>query len=282
MFFKTPFTTALTRWLLLAGASAASLVPQTLSRYVNSADAEAVITVLPGQRAAYRIPRTIYGTFLEHIGESVFGGVSAQLLDNPSLEPYPATPEIINQRFSAAAFRQSTRFNLPLPWLPLRPAGRRYELRSGNAANSTSFLYLMGLAGREVGVRQSVYLPVERELTYRGVLFASASEGALTLNVSFRRHDHPGEVLAKSALQVPGDGKWIKLPFQLKLPAGTVAPLDLVDFAVGVNDGERVSLDEIRLYPADAEGGLDPEIVRYAKELDSPLLRYGGNFSSGY
>src|SRR5580765_6569911 len=109
MFFTRRFTTALARWLLLAGASAASAVPQSLSRYVNSTDAEAVITVLPAERATYRIPRTIYGTFLEHIGESVFGGVSAQLLDNPSLEPYPATPEIINQRFSAAAFRQSTR-----------------------------------------------------------------------------------------------------------------------------------------------------------------------------
>jgi alpha-N-arabinofuranosidase len=276
------FTTVLAGWLLLAGASAASLFPQSLSRYVNSTEADAVITVLPAERATYRIPRTIYGTFLEHIGESVFGGVSAQLLDNPSLEPYSATPEIINQRFSAAAFRQYTRFNLPLPWLPLRAAGRRYELRSGNAANSTSFLYLMGLQGREVGIRQSIYLPVERELTYRGVLFASAAEGAVTLSVSVRRHDHPGEILAKSALQVPGEGKWIKLPFHLKLPAGAVAPLEVVDFAVGVNDGARVSLDEVRLYPEDAEAGLDPEIVRYAKELNSPLLRYGGNFSSGY
>ena len=282
MFFTTRFTTALARWLLLAGASTAILFPQSLSRYVNSTEAEAVITVLPAERATYRIPRTIYGTFLEHIGASVFGGVSAQLLDNPSLEPYPATPEIINQRFSAAAFRQSTRFNLPLPWLPLRAAGRRYELRSGNAANFTSFLYLMGVPGREVGIRQSVYLPVERELTYRGVLFASAAEGPAMLSVSFRRHDHPGEVLAKSVLQVPGDGKWIKLPFQLSLPAGTVAPFEIVDFAVAVHNSERVSLDEIRLYPEDAEGGLDPEIVRYAKELDTPLLRYGGNFSSGY
>jgi alpha-N-arabinofuranosidase len=66
------------------------------------------------------------------------------------------------------------------------------------------------------------------------------------------------------------------------LPAGTVAPLELVDFAVSVNNGERVWLDEIRLYPAEDEDGLDPEIVRYAKDLDSPLLRYGGNFSSGY
>src|SRR5438552_4824498 len=173
-----------------------ALSQQSLSRYVNSTDAEAVITVFPAERAAYRIPRPIYGTFLEHIGESVFGGVSAQLLDNPSLEPYPATPEVINQRFSAAAFRESTQFNLPLPWLPLRPAGRRYDLRSGNAANSTSFLYLMGLAGREVGIRQSVYLPVERELRYQGVLFASAAEGAVTLSLSFRRHDRPAEVLA--------------------------------------------------------------------------------------
>jgi hypothetical protein len=122
-------TTVLARWLLLAVASAALVAPQSLSRYVNSTDTEAVITVLPAERATYRIPRTIYGTFLEHIGASVFGGVSAQLLDNPSLETYPATPEIINQRFSAAAFRQSTRLNLPLHNF-LRPAGRRYELRS--------------------------------------------------------------------------------------------------------------------------------------------------------
>ena len=269
-------------WPLCAGLSAGILCSQSLGRYVNSGDARAVITVNAGERGTYRIPRTIYGTFLEHIGESVTGGVSAQLLDNPSLEPYPATPEVINHRFSGASFRQSTRFNLPLPWLPLRAAGRRYELRSGNAANSTSFLYVMGLPGREVGIRQSVYLPVERELTYRGVLFASAAEGAATVNVSFRRHDSPGEALAKSALQIPGEDTWIKVPFELRLPAGAVAPLNSVDFAVAVNNGERISLDEIRLYPADAEGALDPEIVRYARELDSPLLRYGGNFSSGY
>jgi alpha-N-arabinofuranosidase len=249
---------------------------------VNSGGAEAVITVFPSQHEPYRIPRSIYGTFIEHIGQSVFGGVSAQLLDNPSLEPYPASPENINRHFSAAAFRQSTRFNLPLPWLPLRPAGRRYELRSGKAANSVSYLYVMGLPDREIGIRQSIYLPVERELDYRGVLFASADEGAVAINISFRRHDRPDDILAVSTLQVPNHREWIKLSFQLKLAAGIIAPLETVDFAVAVKDGRRVSLDEIRLYPADAEGGLDPEIVHWAKQLNSPLLRYGGNFSSGY
>ena len=275
-------TTSVIWWLLFVEAFAGTLFSQNLTRYVNSMESEAIIIVSPGQRAPYRIPRTIYGTFLEHIGQSVFRGVSAQLLDNPSLEPYPASPETINKHFSAAVFRQSTRFNLPLPWLPLRPAGRRYELRSGKAANSASYLYVMGLPDREVGIRQPVYLPLERELAYRGVLFASAAEGAVALSVSFRRHDHPDDILAESTLQVANHREWAKLSFQLKLPARAVAPLETVDFAVAVKDDGRVSLDEIRLYPADADGGLDPEIIHWAKQLNSPLLRYGGNFSSGY
>src|ERR1700720_454301 len=93
--------------LLLTGACPGSLFSQALSRYVKSSDAEAIINVFPAERAAYRIPRTLYGTFLEHIGQSVFGGVSAQLLDNPSLEPYPASLEFINKQFSSPAFRQS-------------------------------------------------------------------------------------------------------------------------------------------------------------------------------
>ncbi len=238
-------TTPIVWCLLFVEASVGTLFSENLTRYVNSTESEAIITLFPGQRAPYRIPRSIYGTFLEHIGQSVFGGVSAQLLDNPSLEPYPASPENINKHFSAAVFRQSTRFNLPLPWLPLRSAGRRYELRSGNAANSASFLYVMGLPDREVGIRQPVYLPLERELAYRGVLFASAAEGAVALSVSFRRHDHPDDILAESTLQVPNHREWVKLSFQLKLPAGAVAPLETVDFAVAVKDDGRVSLDEI-------------------------------------
>ena len=152
---------------------------------MGGAGAEAVITVSAAERAAGRIPRTIYGTFLEPIGQSVFGGVSAQLLDNPSLEVYPASPEYIGKQFSAAAFQQSARFNVPLPWLPLRPAGRRYEMRSGNAANSASYLHVMGVPGREVGIRQALYLPAERELAYRGVLFAWCAEGVVTLQRQF-------------------------------------------------------------------------------------------------
>lgn len=270
------------RWLSLAGLSAGIAFSQTISQYVESTDQAASISVRVDHPASFHIPRTIYGTFLEHIGQSVFGGVSAELLDNPSLEIYPANPQIISSEFSAHIFQESTRLNVPLPWIPLRLDGRRYEPRFGGAVNSNAYLYVMGLQGREVGIRQSIYVPTERQLDYEGVLFALASEGSVKLSVSFRQHNQPDTILAFSELEVPNQCKWTKLTFQLKLPADALSPLEAVDFAVAVKDGGRVSLDEIRLYPTDASDGLDPQVVELAKDIHTPLLRYGGNFSSGY
>ncbi|PYU92508.1 MAG: hypothetical protein DMG25_11925 [Acidobacteria bacterium] len=257
--------------------------PQSISTYVRTQAPEARIGVDAGQRASFRIPRTVYGTFLEDIGHSVFGGVSAELLDNPSLETYHAALRVLRERFPSKEFDRSTWMGLPLPWLPLRWAdGVRYEPRWGHAANSDQYLYLMGLQGREVGIRQAVYLPIERERAYNGVLFASSSEGPVQLDVSFRRHDAPDSVLASQTVPVSGGGSWHKLAFTLTVPEGMVKPMEECDFAVSLKDEHRLSLDEIRLYPADAVDGLDPEVIKAAKSSRTPLLRYGGNFTSGY
>ncbi len=264
--------------LPLAGAGQA----QTLSRYVRTEGNEARIEVRASETSAFKIPRTVYGTFLEDIGYSVFGGVSAQLLDNPSLEDYSASLQTLKDRFSDKEFFDASGIGLPLPWLPLRDVGVRYEPRWGDAPNSVRYLYMMGMPGKEVGIRQSVYLPIERERDYSGVLFASSAEGPVELNVSLRRHNKPDEVLASAKLQVPAGGRWTKLPYKLSLAKEALNPLEAVDFAVALEDGHRVSLDEIRLYPADAMEGLDPDIIKASKALNSPLLRFGGNFTSGY
>ncbi len=260
---------------------------QAISKCIRTDRNSAAIDVWVSRPAPFRIPRTVYGTFLEDIGHSVFGGVSAQLLDNPSLESYDASLRTLRERFSLPAFDASTAMGLPLPWLPLHAAdGWRYEPRWGHAANSERYLYVMGLGGGEVGIRQSLYVPIERERAYRGVLFAAADGPGLRLRVSFRQHDRPERVLASTEVNVPPAGsdpsRWHKLGFELHLPEGAVAPLTPVDFAVSLTGPDRVSLDEIRLYPADAIDGLDPEVIRLAKALRSPLLRYGGNFTSGY
>lgn len=254
-----------------------------ISAYVRNDAPTAQIEVHAARPAPFRIPRTVYGTFLEDIGKSIYGGVSAQLLDNPSLEDYPASLAALQARFSDPAYQHSSYIGIPLPWLPLHAGqGRRYEPRWGSAANSERYLYLMGLAQTEVGIRQAIYLPVEREAVYKGVLFESSNEGPQTLEVSFRRHDQPEAVLASEVLQARGTPGWHKLNFQMTLPAGSVAPLEPVDFAVSIHGDRRLSIDEIRLYPADAVDGFDPDVVRAAAALRSPLLRYGGNFTSSY
>ena len=269
---------------------------QSPSTYVRAQTGEARIEVSAARHASFTIPRTVYGTFLEDIGYSVFGGVSAEILDNPSLEAYDASLETLKQRFSSPPFERSTRIGLPLPWLPLRDhEGSRYEPRWGHAANSDRYLYLMGLADREVGIRQMIYLPVERERSYNGSLFAASAGEPLQLEASFRRHDSPDAVLASAEIEVPASGSnsaagagasagidWHRLDFKLTLPEGALAPMEPVDFAVSINGNHRVSIDEILLYPADALDGLDPEVIRVSKDLHTPLLRYGGNFTSGY
>jgi alpha-N-arabinofuranosidase len=286
---------------LLAVASVAfflfigSLAAQSLSSYVRTDKPEAVIDIRAGQQSSFRIPRTVYGIYTE---KGVFEGMSAQLLDNPSLEDYYGYLPALNARFSDPAFANSLTMGLPLPWQALRDVGKRYESRFGaGAANSNRYLYLIGLPhpepkgirGRptvtteEAGIRQGIYLPVHRELEYTGSLFASSVEGPVRLMVSFRARNKPDTILASTEVQVPDGGKWTKLPFRLKLPDGAVKSHELVDFAVSITGDKRISLDMIRLFPADAvEGYFDPEVIKTAKEMNFSLIRWGGNFMSTY
>ncbi len=47
---------------------------------------EAIIAVDASKPASYTIPRTIFGSFLEPIGHSIYGGLWAEILENPSFE----------------------------------------------------------------------------------------------------------------------------------------------------------------------------------------------------
>jgi alpha-N-arabinofuranosidase len=135
----------------------------------------------------------------------------------------------------------------------------------------------------DLGIRQGIYLPVHRELEYMGSLFASSVEGPVRLMVSFRPRNAAATILASTEVQVPDGGKWTRLPFRLRLPAGAVKPHELVDFVVSLTGDRRVSLDMIRLYPADAvEGLFDPEVLKATREMNFSLVRWGGNFMSTY
>lgn len=229
------------------------------------------------------IPETLFGSFLEPIGHSTYGGLWADVIENPSFEEGLWSAGNVEGMLRARPeLRRGSQLGLPLPWEPLDSAqGNRYSPIRGDAANSEQSVLIMSLPGTEVGVLQRIYLPVHRELSYAGITWIKNVRGKGAVRISLRRHAHGEQVLAETT--VDGDAAvWTKRPFRLELKRGQVQPLEPVDFVISVSDDERVQVDNVTLFPADAVDGMDPDVVAMARDLHSPLVRFGGNFTSAY
>jgi len=241
------------------------------------------VVVHVSDKGAHVIPETLFGSFLEPIGNSINNGVSAEILVNRSLEDglwnhvnlenmYREQPELIGA---------SNETGIPLPWQSLNTqAGNRFELHVGDAANSWQSLEIMGQPDELTGIKQKVYLPVHRVLGYKVSLYAKHLTGPETLRVSFRDRSN-GKVLAEAEIKAPAK-EWTKYSATLELKQGTVRRLEAVDFAVSVEGIERVDVDQISLMPSDAVGTLDPDEIAMLKAMHITELRFGGNFSSYY
>jgi alpha-N-arabinofuranosidase len=229
------------------------------------------------------IPTSVFGSFLEPIGKSTYGGLWADALENPSFEDgLWSAGNIAGMLHGRPELRRASQLGIPLPWEPLDQAqGNRYQPVWGDAANSTRSLLVMSLPGKEVGVRQMVYLPVHRELTYTGNVWLKHIEGPAEVTVSLRTHDQKDSILATQSLNAAATA-WTKYTFQLVLKPGQVVPLAPVDFVIALKNDARVEVDEASLMPADNIDGMDPDVIAMARALHSPLIRFGGNFTSAY
>ncbi len=243
----------------------------------------AVVTVHIDDQGTGRVPPTIFGSFLEPIGDSINHGIVAEILTNGSLEAGLWNHTNLENMFrdQPELIESSNSTGIPLPWQPLNAAaGNRYELHVGDAANSWQSLEIMGTPDQQVGIMQQVYLPVQRELTYHVSLYARHLSGSTGLKVLFR-DTQTGEILAESSMDAPG-AQWTKYTATLQLQPGQVRRLQPVDFAIAVVGTERVDIDELSVMPADAIGIFDPDAVAMAKAMHVTELRLGGNFSSYY
>ena len=71
-------------------------------------------------RTLHSIPRSIYGTFLEPIGNSIYGGLWAEILQNPSFEANLWVPsQIVDMIKERPELAKSSGMTLPLPLEPL-------------------------------------------------------------------------------------------------------------------------------------------------------------------
>ncbi len=247
-----------------------------------AAQAQITSIEIDAAKVRHEIPRTIFGTFLEPIGNSIYGGLWAQLLENPSFEGGLWTAEQIRARLNREPeLARASGFGLPMPWEPLDyTQGQRYEPRWGDAPNSSRALLVMALPQATTGVRQQVYLPAHRTRDYTGSVWVRHVSGPGAFEVSIRKRNRP-DVLARAPLNAAG-AAWQKLEFKLSLEAGALARLEPADFAIAMSDESRILIDQALLFPADAVEGMDPEMIELARALKTPVVRFGGNFTSGY
>jgi alpha-N-arabinofuranosidase len=126
----------------------------------------------------------------------------------------------------------------------------------------------MAVPGMETGVRQKVFLPVHRVLRYNSSIFAKYVSGPRFFEISVRKRNR--------------SDCWQKYAVTLDIPEGKLAPLEPADFVISMRDQTRVLVDQAALFPADALEGMDPDVIAMSRAMRTPLLRFGGNFTSAY
>ncbi len=229
------------------------------------------------------IPATLFGSFLEPIRQSTYGGLWAEALENPSFEDglWSATnvAEMLRER---PDLREGADVGLPLPWEPLdRSQGSRYAPIRGDAANSYESLLLMSLPHLETGIKQRVYLPVQRELSYHGNIWLKHVDGPDAVKITLRRHERKDLILSSATIHAAAL-TWTKYSYTLTLKASDTALGDPLDFVISAEDDARVQVDNVSLVPVDAVDGMDPDVLDLARNLHSQNVRFGGNFTSHY
>lgn len=241
------------------------------------------IRVDAGKPAPNKIPRSIFGTFLEPIGNSIYGGLWAEIIENPSFEDNLWNAATLQEMFqSRPELLRASELTLPLPWEPLNGAqGARYAPEWDDAANSSRSLLLMGLPDQPTGVRQRIYLPVHRTPHYTGSIYLKHLSGPPAVEISIRTRNQPGEVLVSKTLSLSGSD-WQKYDYSLDVPEHRLAALEPADYVISVSNGTRVLLDQASLVPADNISGMDRDMIAMARDLKSPIIRFGGNFTSAY
>lgn len=255
----------------------------TFGQIQKKGDVSKTVTVsVTRPRQASPIPGSVFGSFLEPIGKSTYGGLWADLIENPSFEEGLWSVENIESLVrDRPTLRRASHLGLPIPWEPLTDQGARYLPVRGDAANSTQSLLIMGLPDKETGIRQRVYLPVKRELTYTASLYIKCVSGPENVTISLRDRDRSDSILTSANVSAASP-EWKKYVVTLTVPALKTNPLAPDDLVISVRNDTRVLIDQVSLMPADNLNGFDPEEVAMARDLHSPLVRFGGNFTSAY
>jgi len=210
---------------------------------------------IDGDRTGKPLSKYIYGQFIEHLGQCIYQGIWAEMLEDRKF-------------FWPVGEGES-------PWKPFgASASVKMDKVKPFAGEHTPLVTLSG--GGPGGIVQRDLAIVEGK-EYVGRVVLAGDRSAAPVTVSLIWGDGPE---ARQALDVKDLTRDYKtFPFTFKAGASTAsARLEIVASGRG-----SFKVGTASIMPADNVRGFRPEVLARLKELDSPVYRWpGGNFVSGY
>jgi len=217
--------------------------------------------------AAKPVSQDVFGNFIENLGTVIYDILWADALHNPNLEKIDDTDHEPQwwDRTGASAWREEGGYQSP---------------RS------------VRLSGPDGTLSQRVFLPAYRTRAYTLTLYARAPGAAGQVTVALRAggekeggfqagEEAAGQSVVQTSIPLAG-ADWQKQIIHWTLPANALAKGQAARFVISHSGGGAVDVDQISLFPDDAVDNFDPDTVKAAQAWHIPILRFAGNYSSGY
>lgn len=211
----------------------------------------------------------IFGQFIEHLGQCIYGGIWAEMLeDRKFYYPVPAAGNTWGMTGSGARVLRAS------PWKVIGPVEN--VVMSTDEPLSGDHEPKITVAGQAGGIYQEeLGLIKGKDYTGRVVLRGEAASGPIQVSLVWGEGD-----ANRQTLKVGKPGRNFKT-YDLKFKAGADTQAGRLEI-VGSGKGSFI-IGTVSLMPADNVKGFRKDTLALLKELNSPLYRWpGGNFVSGY
>jgi alpha-N-arabinofuranosidase len=253
------------KWILAVAATFG------MSIHVTAAN----IIKVNAEKVKEPISKYIYGQFIEHLGNCIYGGIWAEMLQDrkfyyPVTDDYNPWGSATDPYWKAGEFRYIN----ASPWKVIGPA-HSVEMDSSKAFVGAHSPVIRLPGGRSAAGISQDGLVVVRNKKYAGRIIIAGDPNAAP--VWIRLVLDGKTILAHEIKRISPEFK--RTDFTFEAPSSSDnARIEIVGMGTG-----GLQIGTVSLMPADNINGWRKDVVGLLKELDSPIYRWpGGNFVSGY
>ena len=244
----------------------------------NETKVLAAAVSLDADKTAEPISKYIYGQFIEHLGNCIYQGIWAEMLEDRKFF-YPVTDEF--KPWSIKKFDDWVgKGQFPIltgsPWKTIGPKGSVKMIEENPFVGEQSPRIQLPGDDTIAGIEQPG-LGLIKGKKYKGRIILAGAPEAAPIHVSLiwgQDMDQRQTVIIK---KIKNEYETSRLKFKAGANTNN-ARLQIVGLGKG-----KFKIGTVSLMPADNIQGFRKDVVQLMKELDSPVYRWpGGNFVSGY